>query len=47
MQFEDNEFDTATATTVEEAKQLMKVGFQKGDEFNDVHIYRRPTKLAC
>jgi hypothetical protein len=34
INFEDDEFETATATTVKEAKKLLEAGFQKADEFN-------------
>jgi len=46
VQFEDDEFDVATATTVEEAKSLLKVGFKKADEYNGIHIYHRPKRFG-
>lgn len=46
VQFQDDEFDVATATTLEEIKQLAEAGFEKFDEWNDVHVFRRPKKFA-
>jgi integrase len=45
INFEDSEFETATATTVDEAKKLAEADFQKFDEFNSIHIYRRPKRF--
>jgi integrase len=47
VHFKDDEFDVATATTVEEAKQLLAVGFEKADELNGIHVYRRPKRFGC
>jgi hypothetical protein len=35
-------FDVKTATTPEEAIALLEVGFQKSDEFDGLHLYRKP-----
>ena len=43
--FKDDEFDVATATTVEEIKQLATAGFEKFDEINSIRIYRRPKRF--
>jgi integrase len=45
VHFKDDEFDVATATTVEEAKQLAASGFQKFDEFQNIHIFRKPKRF--
>jgi hypothetical protein len=45
INFEDSEFETATATTVDEAQKLTEAGFQKFDVFNGIHIYRRPKRF--
>lgn len=45
INFEEEDFETATATTVDEAKKLAEAGFQKFDEFNSIHIYRRPKRF--
>jgi len=36
-----DEFITKVATKIEEACKLIEVGFEKHDEFNGVHIYRK------
>jgi len=46
IQFKDDEFDVATATTVEEAKELASAGFEKFDEINSIHVYRRPKRFG-
>jgi hypothetical protein len=43
--FKPNEFDVAAATTVEEAKQLLAAGFEKADEFQNIHLYKRPKRF--
>ena len=45
VHFKDDEFDVATATTVEEAKQLAASGFEKFDEFQSIHIFRKPKRF--
>lgn len=45
--FSDNEFDIATATTDEEIKTLGKSGFQKYDEQNGIHYYRKPKRFMA
>jgi integrase len=47
INFKDDEYDVATATTIEEIKQLASAGFQKFDEYNNIHIYRRPKRFNC
>jgi integrase len=44
VHFKDDEYDVATATTVEEAKQLAGAGFEKFDEFHTIHIFRKPKR---
>ena len=39
--FEDEDFQTATAETVEEARKLIENGFTKADEFDGIHIYKK------
>lgn len=46
INFKDDEFEVATATTVEEAKQLATAGFEKFDEFQGIHIFRKPKRFA-
>jgi len=45
VSFKDDEFDVATATTIEEIKQLLAAGFEKADELNNIHIYTRPKRF--
>jgi hypothetical protein len=45
VQFKDDEFDVATATTIEEAKELLGVGFDYVTEKNDIMLFRRPKKF--
>ena len=47
IQFKDDEFDVATATTTEEIKQLVAAGFEKADELNSIHIFRKPKRFAA
>jgi integrase len=45
LEFQDPQnYDVATATTIEEIKHLAQAGFQKFDEVNGTHVYRRPKK---
>jgi len=46
LQFKDDDFEVATGTTVEEIKQLAQAGFQKFDEVNGIHIFRKPKKFV-
>ena len=44
--FKEIEYEIATASTDEEFKQLGKAGFDKYDEANGVHYFRRiPRKI--
>ena len=45
LEFQDPQnYDVVIATTVEEIKRYAQQGFQKFDEVNGVHVYRRPKK---
>lgn len=46
VSLKDDEFDVAAATTIEEVKQLAAVGFDKFDELQGIHIYRRPKRFS-
>jgi integrase/transposase-like protein len=46
VQFKDDEFDVATATTVEEAKELLKSGFDYITEKTGIMLFRRPKKFG-
>ena len=45
IQFEDDEFDVATATNIEEAKELLAVGFNYITEKDNVMLFRRPKRF--
>ncbi len=45
VSFEDSEFDVSTATTVEEAKELLAVGFEYVTERRGVMLFRRPKRF--
>ena len=46
VQFKDDEFDVATATTVEEAKELLAIGFDYITEKSGIMLFRRPKRFA-
>jgi len=41
ISFENDEFRSATATTVQNAQKLIEAGFEYVCEFNEVKIFRR------
>ena len=45
IHFEDNEFEVATATTVEEAKQILTAGFDYITEKSGIMLFRRPKRV--
>jgi hypothetical protein len=46
IQFKQDDFEVATATTVEEDQELLKVGFEYVTERNGIKLYRRPKAFA-
>jgi hypothetical protein len=46
IQFTDEDYEIATATTDEEIKQLGIAGFVKYDEMNGVPFYRKPKNYG-
>jgi len=44
IQFKDSEFEVATATSVEEAKELLASGFEYITEKTGIMLFRRPKK---
>jgi hypothetical protein len=46
VQFKNDEFDVETAATVEEAKELLKVGFDYIIENNGFMLFRRPKRFG-
>ena len=45
LEFKDEDFEIATATTEEEVKQLGQAGFTKYDEMRGMHFYRKPKRF--
>jgi len=46
VHFKDEEFDVETALTIDEAKELLKTGFDYITEKNGVMLFRRPKRFA-
>ena len=46
VHFKDDEFEVVTATTVEEAKELLAVGFDYVTEKNGIMLFRRPKRFS-
>lgn len=46
VQFNDDEFEVATATTVEQAKELLAVGFDYVTDKNDIMLFRKPKRYT-
>ena len=46
VHFKDDEFEVATATTIEEAKQLLAVGFDYVTEKNGIMLFRGPKRFS-
>jgi len=44
--FKDDEFEVATATTVEEAKTILSAGFDYVTEKNGIMLFRRPKRFS-
>jgi len=41
MEFENDEYHSATAKTIEEAKQLIETGFEYVTEMEDIKLFRK------
>jgi hypothetical protein len=46
IHFEEDEFEVTTATTVEEAKQALSVGFNYITERDGMMLFRRPKRFC-
>ena len=46
IHFKDDEFEVTTATTVEEAKQVLSAGFDYVTEKNGIMLFRRPKRFS-
>jgi integrase len=47
IHWKNDEYDVATATTVEEVRHLAESGFEKFDEFNGIHVFRKPKAFKA
>lgn len=47
IRFKDDEYETATATDIEEAKQLISSGFEYVTDMNGIKLFRKPKRLVC
>jgi hypothetical protein len=43
VSFKDDEYDVATATTLEEDQALLKTGFKYVTERNGIKLHRKPN----
>jgi hypothetical protein len=46
INFKDDEYEVTTATTVEEAKQVLSAGFDYVTEKNGIMLFRRPKRFS-
>jgi len=46
VHFKDDQFEVATATTVEEAKQVLSAGFEYVTEKNSIMLFRKPKRFS-
>jgi hypothetical protein len=46
LEFKDNDFEVTTATTVDEAKEILTAGFDYVMEKNGIMLFRRPKRFA-
>jgi hypothetical protein len=46
IQFKDDQFEVAAATTVDEAKILLAAGYDYIQEKSGIMLYRRPKRFA-
>jgi len=45
IEFKDSEFEVASASSVEDIKELATLGFEKFDEVKGIHIFKRPKRF--
>ena len=43
---DDEDFEVAAAATVEEVKQLAAAGYEKVDEIQGIHVFRKPKTCS-
>jgi integrase len=44
--FKDDEFEVATASTIEEAKEIISAGFEYVTEMRGVKLFRKPKRFG-
>ena len=47
VHFKDDEYEVTTATTVEEAKQVLSAGFNYVTEKNGIMLFRKPKRFSA
>jgi len=45
IHFKDDEFEVTTATTIEEAKQILSAGFDYVTQKDGIMLFRRPKRF--
>lgn len=45
IQFKDDDYEVTSATTVEEAKQILAAGFDYVTEKNGIMLFRKPKRF--
>ena len=46
IQFKDSEYEVATAKTIDEAKPIIKAGFEFIHEKNGIMLFRKPKRFS-
>jgi hypothetical protein len=46
IDFKDDQFEVATATTVDEAKKILTAGFDYVTEKSGIMLFRRPARFS-
>ena len=46
IHFKDSQFEVTTASTIEEAKQVLTAGFDYVAEKNGIMLFRRPKRFS-
>jgi len=47
IHFKDDEFEVTTATTIEEAKQVLSAGFDYVTPKDGIMLFRKPKRFRC
>ncbi len=46
IHFKDDEFEVATASTIEEAKKIITAGFEYVTEMRGIKLFRKPKRFG-